>query len=130
MADHGARVPRTMWNLVSSGEEAQDVFQETFLQHHLAMIRGRTIDNTAAWLQHDRAPCRVSASRRRKCGPGRRVPEELPADLPAPENDPHHRLVLERLRELAARLPERQAQVFAMRNFEQLSFAEIAAHLT
>ncbi|MBK7771986.1 MAG: sigma-70 family RNA polymerase sigma factor [bacterium] len=56
-------------------------------------------------------------------------PEELLADLPAPASDPHHRIVLERLRDLAARLPERQAQVFTMRNFEQLSFAEIAAHL-
>ncbi|MBK7049139.1 MAG: sigma-70 family RNA polymerase sigma factor [bacterium] len=128
MADHGARVLRTIWNLVSSAEEAQDVFQETFLQHHLAMTRGRTIDNTAAWLCTT-ARHAAFRLRRRKCGPGRRVPEELLADLPAPASDPHHRIVLERLRDLAARLPERQAQVFTMRNFEQLSFAEIAAHL-
>jgi hypothetical protein len=80
MADHGPRVLQTVWNLVSSTEEAQDVFQEAFLQHHLAVTRGRTIDNTAAWL------CTTALHaafrlRRRKCGPGRRVPEDLRADL-------------------------------------------------
>ena len=116
-------------NFSADREDAKDVFQETFLQHHLAMTRGRTIDNTAAWL------CTTALHaafrlRRRKCGPGRRVPEELLADLPAPASDPHHRIVLERLRDLAARLPERQAQVFTMRNFEQLSFAEIRGKYT
>ncbi len=85
MATHGARVLQTTWNLVSSTEEAQDVFQETFLQHHLAMTHGRTIDNTAARLCTT-ARHAAFRLRRRKRGPGRRVPEELLTDqsrLPA-----------------------------------------------
>ncbi|MBK7670534.1 MAG: sigma-70 family RNA polymerase sigma factor [bacterium] len=73
MADHGARVLRTIWNLASSTEEAQDIFQETFLQHHLAITRGHTIDNTAAWLRttaHGRrtaSSCAISSASWSKC---------------------------------------------------------------
>lgn len=128
MALHGARVLQVAWNLVSSAEDAQDVFQETFLQHHLALARGRTIENPAAWLcttaRH--AAFRI---RRRQSRLGRRVADDLLAACPAPATDPQQHLLLERLRDLTARLPGRQAQVFAMRNFEQMSFAEIATQL-
>ena len=128
MATHGPRVMQSIWNLVSSAEDAQDVFQETFLKHHLAVSRGHSIDNPAAWLCTT-ARHAAFRLRQRKRGWGLRVPDELLADQPGPAPDPHHHLLLERLRDLVAHLPERQAQVLAMRNFEQLSFAEIATHL-
>lgn len=128
MALHGARVLQVAWNLVSTAEDAQDVFQETFLQHHLAVARGRTIENPLAWL------CTTARNaafrlRRRQRRLGHRVPDDLLLACPAPALDPQQGLLLDRLRDLTARLPERQAQVFAMRNFEQMSFAEIAAQL-
>ena len=128
MASHGPRVLQAIWNLVSSAEDAQDVFQETFLQHHLAVSRGRAIADPAAWLCTT-ARHAAFRLRRRKHSGSRRVPDDLLADQPAPTPDPHHQLMLERLRDLVARLPERQAQVVALRNVEQLSFAEIATQL-
>ena len=38
-------------------------------------------------------------------------------------------MLLERVRQLAAELPERQREVFVLRNFEGRSFAEIATAL-
>lgn len=128
MSLHGPQVLQVIWNLVSSTDDAQDIFQETFLRHHQALARGHAIDNPRAWLCTT-ARHAAFRLRRRQARLGRRVTDDLLAGRPAPAHDPQQHLLLEQLRDLAARLPARQAQVFAMRNFEQLPFAEIARQL-
>lgn len=45
------------------------------------------------------------------------------------DNNAERHLLLDRVRDLAADLPERQRSVFALRNFEGWTYAEIAAQL-
>lgn len=128
LEQHGPQVMRTIWNLVSSPEDAQDLFQETFLQHHQTLARGGTILDARAWLCGTARHAAFRLLRRRKrMGP--LLPQEFLAEHPAPQEHSDQGLLLERIRSLAAALPERQGQVFAMRHFEQLSFAEIARQL-
>ena len=124
---YGRLVLKVAWGIVPDSDEAREVFQETFLRFHSACARGETISHPKAWL------CRVAANaafkvRRHR----RRAPlyegEDAAADA-RPDTVAERRLLLDRVRDLAAELPERQRMVFALRNFEGLPFAEIAARL-
>lgn len=128
MERHGPQVLKAIWNLVPSAEDARDLYQETFLQHHLAVAGGRRIDHPCAWLCQT-ARHAAFRLRRRRLRQGRQLNDDVLDNHPARSVDPDHRLLLDRIRDLAARLPERQGQVFVMRHFEQMSFAEIAAQL-
>ncbi len=125
---HGPLVMKIIWSLVPSMDDAQDIFQDTFLQHHLAFSQGRTIHHPKAWLCQT---ARNAAFKLRRLHQKQAVPvaDEMLHQHPAQTTHPDHFLMLEKIRDLAATLPDRQAQVFAMRNFEQLSFAEIAEQL-
>lgn len=128
MDRHGPLVMKIIWSLVPSLDDAQDIFQDTFLQHHLAFTQGRTIHNPKAWL------CQTARNaafklRRLRQKQAAAVPDEMLHQHPAKTTHPDHFLMLEKIRDIASTLPHQQAQVFAMRNFEQLSFAEIAKQL-
>lgn len=128
LENHGPLVMKVIWNLVPTPEDAQDLFQETFLQHHQTLTQGGAILDARAWLC---CTARNSAFRllrqRKRRGP--QLPEEFLAEHPAPQQHPDQGLLLEQVRALAASLPHRQGHVFAMRHFEQMSFAEIALQL-
>ena len=113
--------------IVPDSDEAQEVFQETFLRFHSACARGETISHPKAWL------CRVAANAAFKVRRHRRRGLLCEGEEPAAEADAdkeaERRLLLDRVRDLAAELPERQRMVFALRNFEGWPFAEIAARL-
>lgn len=128
METHGPLVMKIIWNLIPSKDDAQDIFQDTFLQHHLAFRQGRTIHNPKAWLCQT---ARNAAFKWRRLRKQQAVPvaDELLHQHPANTSNPDQTLMLEKIRDLAAALPDKQAQVFAMRNFEQLSYAEIAGQL-
>ena len=54
---------------------------------------------------------------------------KMPPQTPVPTRWPSAASCSDRVRDLAAELPERQRMVFALRNFEGWPFAEIAARL-
>ncbi len=125
---HGPLVMQVIWNLVPVADDARDIFQDTFLQHYLAMRQGRSIHNPRAWLCQTARHGAFRLFRARQSAPDRA--SSWDADQhPAPATDPDHPLLLARIRTVAASLPDRQAQVFIMRHFEHLSFAEIADQL-
>jgi len=128
MERHGPQVLKAIWHLVPSADDARDLYQETFLQHHLALSRGRRIDHPCAWLCQT-ARHAAFRLRRQRLKQGQRLGDEVLDNHAARSVDPDHRLLLDRIRDLAAGLPERQGQVFVMRHFEQMSFAEIATQL-
>ena len=123
---YGRLVLKVAYKIVANDDEAQEVFQETFLRFHAAYVRGEIIAHPKAWL------CRVATNAAFKirryqhrvllCEEDTTV--EADADKVA-----EHRLLMNRVRDLAAELPERQRMVFALRNFEGWPFAEIAARL-
>lgn len=125
---HAALVMKIIWSLVPSSDDARDIFQDTFLQHHLALTRGREIRNPKAWLCQTarNGAFRLRRLRHRQEKPvADEILHQFPDQIPSPDNS----LLLDKVRNLTASLPERQAQVFSMRNFEQLSYAEIAEQL-
>ncbi len=125
---HGPLILKIIWNLIPSIDDAQDIFQETFLQHHLALSQGREIHNARAWL------CVTARNAAFKC---RRLEKRQPLAMddeilhqhPAPKTNPDQSLIIQDIRDHVCGLPEKQAQVFSMRNFEHLSYAEIALNL-
>ena len=127
MDRYGRLVLKAAYRIVPDSDEAQEVFQETFLRFHAACARGEIISHPKAWL------CRVAANaafdiRRHRHRAQLCEVEDTPAD-PRPDKEAERRMLLDRVRDLAAELPERQRMVFALRNFEGWRFAEIAARL-
>ena len=125
---HATLVMKVIWSLSSSADDARDIFQDTFLQHHLAVSSGRVIHDPKAWLCKTarNGAFRLRRLRHRQATP---VADEILNQYPAKSPHPDNNLLLNQIRDLTANLPERQAQVFSMRNFEQLSYAEIADEL-
>ncbi len=124
---HGPLVMKIIWHLVPTKYDAQDIFQDTFLQHHLAFTKGHVINNPKAWL------CQTARNAAFKWRKSRMqttpIAEGMLDQHPAKSLNPNHFLMLEKIRNLAATFPERQGQVFVMRNFEQMSYAEISDQL-
>ena len=125
---YGRLVLKVAYRIVANADEAQEVFQETFLRFHAACLRGESIAHPKAWL------CRVATNAAFEI---RRYQQRVPLlgeDQDPPlqgdaDKDAERRLLMDRVRDLAAGLPERQRMVFALRNFEGWPFAEIAARL-
>ena len=70
----------------------------------------------------------VAFNARRQQRPTLRIEEDTAVEANA-DKDVERRLLMDRVRDLAADLPERQRTVFALRNFEGWTFAEIGARL-
>ena len=124
---YGRLVLKAAYRIVPDSDEAQEVFQETFLRFHAACARGEIISHPKAWL------CRVAANAAFNLRRNRRrvllcEGKDLAAVADA-DKEVERRLLMDRVRDLAAELPERQRMVFALRNFEGWPFAEIAARL-
>ena len=124
---YGRLVLKVACGIVPDSDEAQEVFQETFLRFHAACARGEIISHPKAWL------CRVAANAAFKVRRNRRRVLPCEGEDAAGDSDAgkeaERRLLMDRVRDLASELPERQRMVFALRNFEGLPFAEIAARL-
>ncbi len=126
---HGRAVWRTAYRLLGSAEDAQDCLQETFLSA-LEISRRERVRNWPGLLRHlataralDRLRGRArQAERRERVG-------DLRA-LSGSHTNPVHMIeaaeLASRLRDALVRLPTRQAEVFALRFLEEMSYREIA----
>lgn len=107
---------KVAYKIVANADEAQEVFQETFLRFHAACVRGEIIAHPKAWL------CRVATNATFKIRHYQHralLYEEENTTVEADaDKDAEHRLLMDRVRDLAAELPERQRMVFVWRNFE------------
>lgn len=127
---YGDLILHIAWRILPDADEVKDIYQETFLQYHAVVGRGETIQYPKAWL------CRTATNAAFKRQRQRRR-QTLFADDTDLENRPdsqsakelEQNLLLDQVRQLAAELPDRQRQVFVLRNFQGMSFAEIAAQL-
>ncbi len=124
--DYGRLVLKVAYRIVPNADQAQEIFQETFLRFHAACTRGEVIDYPKAWLCRVATNVAFDARRRQRTMLGI---EEDTAVVDSADNNAERRLLLDRVRDLAADLPERQRSVFALRNFEGWTYAEIAAQL-
>jgi RNA polymerase sigma-70 factor (ECF subfamily) len=125
--EHGPLVYRTAWRILGHTADAEDVVQDVFLQMH-QWEQTRPVRSMPGLLRR-MATCRALDRLRQ-----RKVTVPLP-DLPlesvsnSPECAVLEQELQERLRLAIAELPQREAEVFCLRYFEDLSYQEIAAEL-
>ncbi len=130
VAEHGPAVWTTVFRILKHEADAQDCYQQTFLDAFRANRR-RPASNWAAFLARiatrraiDRLRERVSARQRSREEAQSRGP--LDRALPAQQADVE---LADALRAALAELPPSQATVFWLRSVEELSYAEIAEQL-
>lgn len=127
VSEHGPMVYRTAWRILGHVEDTEDVVQETLMEALRAWRRGK-IRNHGGFLRRvstHRALDRLR--RRRRTAP---LAENIEArDGEAPSHSAELEEMTDRLRRLLTEIPMRQAQVFSMRCFAEMSNPEIAAAL-
>ncbi len=127
---HGRMVFTTAWRIVGEAASAEDVLQTVFLKVLRLKDRERkAVREWGAWLRVLATRCALDQLRHRSGF--NRDSGELLAQQPASQRQDPHRLLDEkqkaiRLRGLLCRLPKKDARVFALRFFEELTYDEIA----
>ena len=124
--DYGRLVLKVAHSIVPNPDQAQEIFQETFLRFHTACTREDVIAYPKAWLC--RVATNVAFNARRQLRAMLAIAKDTAMEANASRDVVRH-LLMDRVRDLAADLPERQRTVIALRNFEGWTFAEIAAQL-
>ncbi|HEY6595898.1 MAG TPA: RNA polymerase sigma factor, partial [Asanoa sp.] len=129
-ARHGQRVYSFCRSRLRSTEEAQDAAQTAFLYALASLRRGVVPRNELAWLLT--IADNVCRSSRRTLG--RRLAHIANADVDeleaaAPSLNAETREEIAELRAALAQLPERQRQAILLREWQGLSYADIAEQL-
>ena len=127
VSGHGPLVYATAWRILGHVADAEDVVQDVFLQAYQTHGAG-PVRCWEAFLRR-LATCRA-LDRLRKRRPA--VPLDglaLPAGVDGPEESALGRELAERLRRAVAQLPPREADVFCLRYFDDLSYEQIAETL-
>src|SRR3989304_4722256 len=128
---HSAEIFAYVWRLARNPQDAEDCLQETFLRAFRAYDRLTHADNLRAWL--DRIDTNTTFAFLKKGGreSGRLV--EVDPELVEHGDGPAEAVMQrETLRELARavdRLPARQQAALVLRNYQQMSYSEIASAL-
>ena len=125
--EHGPLVVRISWRLLGNAADVEDNVQETFLQAYQLALR----QHVRHWrgLLRRVATCTALARLRRRRADVPLDAEAVASPQPAPDDEAAARELGQRLRRAVAKLPEREAAVFSLRYFEDLSLAEIAETL-
>jgi RNA polymerase sigma-70 factor, ECF subfamily len=132
------------YRILGSEDDAADATQEAFVNvfKRLPKLQGRELAFGSYVFTSARNACYDLIERRRRAEPSDQIPESsIPVgggvggggvgfDPGDPEDDPERRLLLaagqEEIRAANATLPERQREVLALRELEELSYDEIA----
>lgn len=125
--EHGPAIYRIAWRILGNADDADEILQDAFLQAH-QFESANNVDNRVGLLKR-LTVCRALDLLRRRRG-------DLSLDdvtIANPESGPVAQAVgkeLEsRLREAIRQLPQREAEVFSLRYFDELSNQEIAETL-
>ena len=126
--EHGPMVFGTAWRILGHAADTEDVVQDVFLE----VFRLRADGSVRSWAGYLRkmAACRALDRLRQKRRPVVSL-NGLALHSPTPEPDllaEEHELA-DRLRDAISELPEREAEVFCLRYFDDLSYQEIADSL-
>jgi RNA polymerase sigma-70 factor, ECF subfamily len=129
---HGPDVWRTAYRLLSNREDANDAYQETFLQA-VEFARRQSVACWPAVLKRIVTARSLDLLRRRYRSNARResfAAIDEPAERsPTPDGRAQLREAMEQLREAMSELPTNQAEVFWLSEVEMLSHGDIAAQL-
>lgn len=118
--------------ILGSEDEAADATQDAFVKvlRRLPKLEGRELAFGSYLFTSARHACYDLIERRKRAEPTDEPPEPTNGEPGDPEDDPERRLLLEasqeEIRLANAELPERQREVLALRELEELSYDEIA----
>jgi len=125
-------VRRTVYRLVGNDADAWDCVQETFLEA-VRIDRRKPVRDWPALLRHVATARALDLLRVRSRQRRRSSAEANLAQAISREPDPSGYAVAselaDRLRDAVGQLPGRQAQVFCLSCFEQMTSAEVGEHL-
>lgn len=125
--EHGPLVFKTAWRILGHAADTEDVVQEVFLQFH-QWQKLRPVHHAPALLRRMAACRALDRLRQRK----RHASLEDVANRSTscdPEALAIEQELRDRLRQAIGELPEREAEVFCLRYFDDLSYQEIAEEL-
>jgi RNA polymerase sigma-70 factor (ECF subfamily) len=132
IGQHVAVVHRTVCRLVGNYADAWDCIQDTFLEA-VKIDRREPIRNWSALLRHLATAKALDLLRRRIRQRARYSADADPADAASREPNPAGHAeaseLADRLRVAVGQLPSRQAQVFCLTCFEQMSSEDVAERL-
>lgn len=125
---HGPVVWRTAYRLLSERGAADEVYQETFLQA-VRFSRGNQVTNWPGLLKRIATTRALDQLRVRYRRPTEHLEngELVVGREPSPERSMESEEALEEFRQLLAELPKRQAEVFWLREVEEMNHDQIAA---
>jgi RNA polymerase sigma-70 factor, ECF subfamily len=125
--EHGRVVFGVAWRILGQVEDAEDVAQEVLAEAH-RQSNGTPVVCWAAWLRR-MAACRALDALRRRRMTLPLDPTHLAVDKDSPTAIAEGHELEARLRTAIAELAPREAEVFCLRYFEDLSYREIATTL-
>jgi RNA polymerase sigma-70 factor (ECF subfamily) len=132
IGQHVGIVQRTVHRLVENDADAWDCIQDTFLEA-VKIDRRESIRNWSALLRHVATAKALDLLRRRFRQRARSSADADPAEAVSREPNPTGHAeaseLADRLRVAVGQLPSRQAQVFCLTCFEQMSSEEVAQRL-
>lgn len=132
VSQHVGIVQRTIYRLVGNHADAWDCIQETFLEA-VKIDRREPVRNWSALLPHLATARALDLLRRRSRQRSRSSRDVDPIEATSREPSPSGRAeaseLADRLRAAVGRLPRRQAEVFCLICFEQMTSEEIAERL-
>jgi RNA polymerase sigma-70 factor (ECF subfamily) len=125
--EHGPVVFATAWRILGHAADTEDVVQEVFLQAH----QMQQTEEVRCWeaLLRRLASCRALDRLRQRRNTVSLEGLALPSRAGGPQEQVIERELATRLRQAVARLPHREATVFCLRYFEDLSYESIAESL-
>lgn len=126
---HRAELLAYLVRLLGDVPDAEDACQETLLRAYRAYDRLPPDSNSRAWLYKIATHTALNAMKRRKREAARSADVDLDT-LPArPAAEPDHREQLRAVARAVEALPPKQRAALMQRQFQGLSYAEIAAAL-
>ena len=129
--EYGPLVWRTGYRLLTSGADAADCYQETFLSA-LDVSRRQDVRNWPGLLQRLATARALDILRRRRSRPDHSSQasdvdwEQVRSAEPAPLQRAIDAELMQSLRDALAKLPPQQGEVFCLRELNGLSYEEIA----
>ena len=127
VAEHGPTVFAAAWRILAHAADVEDVVQEVFLEAY-ELQQSQTVKHWPALLRR-MAACRALDRLRQRRPEIAAEGLALVAHGHSPEDEAIGRELEERLRQAIAQLPQREAEVFCLRYFEQLAHEQIATLL-
>ncbi len=123
----GPMVFGTAWRILGHAADTEDVVQEVFLEAHRLQLT-QPVRHWPAFLRR-LAICRALDRLRQRRFTCSLEDVDLPDGVGGPEEEAIGHELAERLRHAIAQLPEREAAVFCLRYFDDLSNQKIAEAL-